>query len=61
MRKINNMKIGEHIKDKSEVEWVVSKIWDWKDWIDYELINCETGRMGAKRELKLPPKKLIRL
>jgi hypothetical protein len=42
-------KVGDHIKDGSGKEWVVAKVYKWPKWIDYELINTETGDYGALR------------
>lgn len=45
-------KVGDKVKDKYGIEWVVAQIWKWPKWNDLDLINTLTGEYGYLRELK---------
>lgn len=45
-------KVGEHIKDRNKQEWAIAGIYNHRNWIDYDLRNCQTGKVGSLRELK---------
>lgn len=45
-------KVGDRIKDKNGIEWVVARIWKWPKYNDLDLINTETGEYGYLRQEK---------
>ena len=44
------MRAGEHIKDKYGKEWIIVRSFPWPKWIDYDLIEVESGEYGYSRE-----------
>jgi len=43
-------KVGDKVKDKKGVKWVVSKVHKWPRYNDLDLINTDTGEYGYLRE-----------
>lgn len=49
-------RVGEKIKDSHGVDWVVARLWQHKGYVDYALINTETGEHGGLRDYSKPAK-----
>lgn len=37
---------GETLKDDNGNEFTITRIWEWPDHYDYDLINRKTGELG---------------